>query len=1315
MQKTMPGQPKVPAYAGEQHHELVLVPPAADAAPKPRLDKEGKPLPVTLEDWLGIRLADAGLLHADDVTVSLVLPKSPAARAQFVQDAAADEPVAGLALRQASAQLNSLPGSALNPFPTIPGLTVGDVITRINGSELFGGDRGPKRVGAMLLSLAQEGKPIRVTVRRGLPNPFTSHPRLDLFVGDSSPHAMQTFACSICHEGQGSATDFKWASHTPNTPLEAERWAIEYGWFDNRALDISDAPAALCRKLVPEVPSRRGRTGAQREIPRSPRAQVVHGYQLIRKYACYGCHEVNGFDGPNRRVGPDLRSEPAYFAVAQQLEGELIVRSADLQAASQQASEADAAEIARIQGQIDRTFRPLAAQLVNHPEENSVRHRLKQLIEEDAQAEPGKFGHVLSPASHHLANLLKDVEVPGSLRRPGPSLRYVGAKLDREFMYDWIKDPRSFRNSTRMPQFFGLWDHLQDDHGHMHDKVAPKLEPIEIRGMVEYLTNYSQDRLAGPSPETLAGVYQPLPRPADIDNWTDDEKVARGKTAFQTRGCLACHTHKDFPDVSKYRPADDIVQGPDLSAVGSKFSRERNPAGPDWLYSWIKEPTRYHARTVMPNLFLDPDMIPGPDATKPKEGAKWFDPADDIASYLLATSTSDWKPVPEAAAAGKPLDQERHQALEDLVLEYLNEAFYKDAAADYLVKGIPPELAGELKSAEKDLIEDPSRPLSPQAREIQQLRYIGRKSISKYGCFGCHDIPGFEDAKPIGTGLADWGRKEPAKLAFEHITHYIEHGHGHAGAAHDDGDKHTPAAPAAAEHESTEQETIDYYTGALESNNRIGFIYQKLKEPRSYDFDKTENKRYNERLRMPQFAFTVDEREAVVTFVLGLVADPPREKFIYAPSPRSKALIAGKQALEKYNCGGCHILQLEKWQLSYNPDDYGPQAEAKILPFLRPHFSPQELAAQATPDYRNQLHSTLSGLPSFKKEDGYPIIKDVEGLDLEDEGLYRPSEIRQAADLYEPAIVGGHVYLTGQAPVSAGAQQLDARYPTWGGVLTKYLLPEVTRLERSVNSNASGSEALGWLPPPLIGEGHKVQSAWLHDFLLEPYPIRPATFLRMPKFNMSSAEATALVNYFSAVDNAQYPYEFTPQRLESELAHKAEQYARVLDEAGEPAEEDGKWADQPVEELITRRYEDAMKIVVSGDYCVKCHKVSDFQPQGANRGKAPNLADVYRRLRPEYTRNWIANPKMILPYTSMPVQFAYDPAAPHEGTAVKQELYHGTGAEQVDGLVDLLMNFDQYTRQSRKVAEMIKPATTPPAAGEAPPATTPAEEKPENR
>ena len=61
-----------------------------------------------------------------------------------------------------------------------------------------------------------------------------------------------------------------------------------------------------------------------------------------------------------------------------------------------------------------------------------------------------------------------------------------------------------------------------------------------------------------------------------------------------------------------------------------------------------------------------------------------------------------------------------------------------------------------------------------------------------------------------------------------------------------------------------------------------------------------------------------------------------------------------------------------------------------------------------------------------------------------------------------------------------------------------------------------------------INEGRKVQTDWLHDFLLDPYLIRPAVVLRMPKFNMSTGEATALANYFAAVDNVELSVSVRP-------------------------------------------------------------------------------------------------------------------------------------------------------------------------------------------
>jgi len=47
---------------------------------------------------------------------------------------------------------------------------------------------------------------------------YAAHPRLDLFVDANSPHSMEKFGCTICHQGQGSADtgDLGHRFYTPN-------------------------------------------------------------------------------------------------------------------------------------------------------------------------------------------------------------------------------------------------------------------------------------------------------------------------------------------------------------------------------------------------------------------------------------------------------------------------------------------------------------------------------------------------------------------------------------------------------------------------------------------------------------------------------------------------------------------------------------------------------------------------------------------------------------------------------------------------------------------------------------------------------------------------------------------------------------------------------------------------------------------------------------------------------------------------------------------------------------------------------------------
>jgi hypothetical protein len=453
----------------------------------------------------------------------------------------------------------------------------------------------------------------------------------------------------------------------------------------------------------------------------------------------------------------------------------------------------------------------------------------------------------------------------------------------------------------------------------------------------------------------------------------------------------------------------------------------------------------------------------------------------------------------------------------------------------------------------------------------------------------------------------------------------------------------------------------------LLGHEREGFIWQKLHAPRSYDFKKTENKGYNERLRMPQFPFDEDDIEAVMTFVLGLVSEPPADQYLasYKDNPRERAIIGGTKMVEQFNCGGCHQLDFQRWDVAFKPGELGADpSEPSDYSFELPHFTPDEIRKSKQEDRSGRLHGQLYGQP-LVNDKGQPATQseNEEGDEFEGGGL----GVRFV--LWHDTLLNGKPWLIGSKMPLVPDNRVTKQYPGRGGDLGQWIYSVVVADERKVNRNAKAEEAWGWLPPPLIGEGKKVQTKWLHDFLLEPYAIRPAVVLRMPKFNMSSPEASQLVNFFAARDDAPAPYEFDA-RTSSDYLTTAEMQHH-------------------------NRLSDALKVVTSNDYCVKCHFVGDFKPQGGEKTLGPQLDRVSERMRPDYVEQWIGNPKRKLPYTGMPQNIPPPPAKP-----ISQSLFPGDNLQQLDGVVDLLMNWDRFAKEKFTVAPLVKPAapaTTPPS------------------
>ena len=112
--------------------------------------------------------------------------------------------------------------------------------------------------------------------------------------------------------------------------------------------------------------------------------------------------------------------------------------------------------------------------------------------------------------------------------------------------------------------------------------------------------------------------------------------------------------------------------------------------------------------------------------------------------------------------------------------------------------------------------------------------FLGEKTIRRLGCFGCHTIPGFENAKPIGTPLNDWGIKSPARLDYGHIAEYLED---QPQTDERRPRRHRPVLPGAARARDPDR--------ASSTRSCTG--------PRSYDYLKTSEtyKTWDDRLRMP--------------------------------------------------------------------------------------------------------------------------------------------------------------------------------------------------------------------------------------------------------------------------------------------------------------------------------------------------------------------------------------------------------------------------------------------------------------------------------
>lgn len=1167
---------------------------------------------------------------------------------------------------------------------------------------------------------------------------YAAHPRLDLFVDANSPHPMLKFGCTICHAGQGSATDFVNAAHTPADAEQEKEWHEEYGWAHSHFWDFpmlsSRFTESSCLKCHHEV------TDLVRYGSKEEASKLLRGYHLVQDNGCFGCHEIAGIKS-GREIGPDLRLEPQpaleYRTPAEQDKAKadplnLPGRYRKVGPSLRRIAEKTNQDWVRKWIQSPRGFRPDTKM----PHFYDLSNNRPAVLPDDQKHFPDAEIH--SIAYYLLAESKGNLEGGDTTRKilkdtiatHQTNLR-KGPLADRE----WKELQNASRRlgdlalmsvpaqANEINRLLTLQKQAQETLQELHKKAAN----LEAQKEAEELSADEQEELTKKAKvlETWtkqlidAGQIAPLAqRITDEDGKTVELPKAgdavNGRRLFTEKGCLACHSHDGTtkPDGKVGVAYGEANFGPDLSRIAAKIApeiaaeKDREEAKRRWIVQWVLNPTVYHPRTRMPITHL-----------KPQEAA-------DVAEWLLSQKVADW----DAKGPQEPTRED----LVELARVYLAKApGFTHGDVDAILPATQGDLPGITDERLKNLPPDSDeRRLNTPVTEDKLKWYIGRKAINRLGCFGCHDVPGYETAKPIGTALNDWGKKDPERLAFEDADIYV-HDHYHIVPLRNDANDPTkPAADWHAEDNKPPYEKL--YAEAVKHHRREGFLHQKLTEPRSFDFHR--QRTWEDRLRMPRFRFArtkrrdgeseeafqarqefeeAEAREAVMTFILGLVAEPMPLQYLNQPKPDRLAEIQGHQVLEKFNCAGCHQVRPGVYEFKTTPEE---------LQELEETYSRTKSSLKQ--DHVFPGHNAWTGAMQTSA-DRLTVFGTQPRLNTE---FDRPMLVVRAIDALRFAGSDGVLRnLPASSNVPIDPEDLVAWADPWGGTFVDLMIQYMKPREKDAD------KVRATVPPPLIREGERVQPNWLYGFLLDPQPVRPTNFmmLRMPKFNMSGEEARALVNYFSGVSRLTNPgagvnAEFVnvPQREDIYWRTRTAEYVQRLKkenkyderlkemgpvwqdalkrriaeaearlDAAKQAVKDAKvdqvrlqkekdlkeleariktWKSDRGKEQLRKEWEeqgayasDAFKLLTDRNLCLQCHNIGDIPselPQG------PDLALTAKRLRPQWVKEWIANPDRLFGYKpAMPQNFPND-------SLQYQDRFVGKTLDQVIAVRDILMD-----------------------------------------
>ena len=414
------------------------------------------------------------------------------------------------------------------------------------------------------------------------PQPFSTHPNLDAYVGSASPHPIESTGCTVCHEGMGQSISFVDAAHSPSSTEQMHEWEERYDWEESHLWDYPMLPSGMAEASCAKC--HRGETF----IPEAKNLNLAYG--MYERAGCYACHKTLGFE-ELRKPGPNLTKIDSKLDEAWVenwiREPRAIKASTWMPKIWYNANTNDPESAVRNEVEIAGVVAYLFA---NSDEHTYAVQRPFRGNADNGQRIVESVGclgcHITGDETRREA---------GPRRTFGQPLLAVGSKTSYEWLFDWVRDPKHYSSETFMPDL--------------------RLTDSEVADVATYLSGMTGGDGTGPGAsydatdvdavllDYMRSVVPYEEAQADLAAMSAEDRLLDvGRRAIGRYGCYSCHEISGFEDVQPI--------GTELSQEGSKllpqfdfaFVHEIPHTKRDWINQKLLEPRIYDRGRILQPL-----------------------------------------------------------------------------------------------------------------------------------------------------------------------------------------------------------------------------------------------------------------------------------------------------------------------------------------------------------------------------------------------------------------------------------------------------------------------------------------------------------------------------------------------------------------------------------------------------------------------------------------------------------------------------------------------------------------------------------------